>query len=88
MPSPHVLGVKNQKDPFLFLFLTMTTPSFFEYARDLAQYMKARMQSSRRPTDPQSMALTWLLGPGPKVQVEKAINLLEEAWSHSRKSDP
>jgi len=68
---PHVLEVKNRKDPFLFLFLTMTTPSFFEYARDLAKYMKARMRSSRRPEDPRPVAPTWLLGPGPKVQVEK-----------------
>ena len=74
--------LKAKKILFSCFFLTMTTPCFFKSARDLAQYIKARLQSSRSPTDPWPVPPTLLLAPRPRAQVEKAINLLEEALQH------
>jgi hypothetical protein len=86
MPWPHVWGVKSKKGLFFYIFLTMTTPRYFQPARDLSEYMKCRLQSSASPTDPRPVPPTWLLAPGPRSQVEKAINLLQEAWSCPCKS--
>jgi hypothetical protein len=64
----------------------MTTPRLFQSVRELAEYIKARLQFSRTQAGPPPVQPTWLLSPGPRAQVEKAINLLQEAWSRPCKS--